>query len=117
MSVFLPHHTSDPLTNGDLPIPLLVFTISQRVSFPLAAVIDSDRRDKFWFEPYAIDTAYLHVTVFAVEVFVDKALNRGSLSAQQEAGFHFLKGVRLLRQRLLLADEEPKISDSTVSAF
>jgi uncharacterized protein HemY len=84
--------------------------------FPLAPVIGFERNQKTWFDPLTFDAAYLHIMVFAAEAFFDKIIGRQNHATNQDATLHFLKGVQLLRERLLRGDEEAKVSDSTVSA-
>ncbi|CZR65804.1 uncharacterized protein PAC_15704 [Phialocephala subalpina] len=92
------------------------FTASLGIMYPLAAVIDFHRKDKSWFELYTVDAVYLHVTVFAVQALANSLSCQVKYATKQEAGFHFLKGVQLLQQRLSTGDEEAKASDSTLSA-
>ncbi|KAF8847826.1 hypothetical protein BDZ45DRAFT_307962 [Acephala macrosclerotiorum] len=103
----------EPATWGDI---IKFFTISLRIMCPLASVVDFHRKEKSWFEPYALDAAYIHVTIFAVEAFAEKiTYQETTQSVKQEAALYFLKGVQLLRERLLTEDEEVKVSDSTIS--
>ncbi|KIW90657.1 uncharacterized protein Z519_08440 [Cladophialophora bantiana CBS 173.52] len=68
-----------------------------------------------WFDPLKFDAAYLHVTVFAAEVFMNKILGREYPTTNQDATVHFLKGIQILRKMLLLGDENTKPSDSTIA--
>jgi hypothetical protein len=93
----------------------LVSTIAMRVMFPLGAFIGFDMKDMAWFEYLTLDAAYLHVTVFGAEAFIDKLLGQSNHTPNPEATQHFVKGVQLLRERLFVGDEEAKVSNSTLS--
>jgi Fungal specific transcription factor domain len=83
--------------------------------FPLGAYIGFDRKDNTWFDLLVLDATYLHITAFAACAFLDKVIRQQENMASPETILHFLKGVRLLRERLLFSDEEAKVSDATVS--
>ncbi|EXJ76665.1 uncharacterized protein A1O5_01173 [Cladophialophora psammophila CBS 110553] len=91
------------------------FEMAARALFPLVMVTGFSHKDMAWFDPLKFDAAYLHVTVFAAEVFMDKLLGREYPTTNQDATVHFLKGVQILRKRLLLGDENTKPSDSTIA--
>ncbi|KIX02149.1 uncharacterized protein Z518_08088 [Rhinocladiella mackenziei CBS 650.93] len=91
------------------------FDMAARASFPLVMVTGFSNKDMAWLNPLKFDAAYLHVTVFAAEVFMDKVLGRQYPTTNQDATVHFLKGIQILRQRLLLGDENTKLSDSTIA--
>ena len=80
------------------------------------AAISFQRHEKNWFEAVGLDLAALHITVFAIEEFIDRILHRREKSDNVAARLHLQEGLRLLRERLLGDDDEKKISDSTVSA-
>lgn len=86
-----------------------------RASFPLVMVTGFGENDVSWFYPLKFDAAYLHITVFAAEVFMDRVLGRQYLTTNQDATVHFLKGVQILRRRLSLQDDNAKLSDSTIA--
>ncbi|KAK4936665.1 hypothetical protein LTR10_022517 [Elasticomyces elasticus] len=92
-----------------------VFDIAARALFPLVVVTGYSNKDMAWFNPLKFDPAYLHVTVFAAEIFMDKVLDRQYPATNRDATVHFLKGVQILRERLLLGDENTKPSDSTIA--
>lgn len=89
--------------------------MAARASFPLVAVTGFGEQDVSWFTPLKFDAAYLHVTMFAAEVFMDRVLGRQYLNTNQDATVHFLKGVQILRKRLSLRDDNTKLSDSTIA--
>jgi hypothetical protein len=82
--------------------------------FPLGGFIGWDKEDKTWFELLTVDATFLHITAFAAGAFIDTILCQQEQVTNPEATLH-LKGVRMLREKLLLQDEEAKLSDSTVS--
>ncbi|KIW32235.1 uncharacterized protein PV07_03795 [Cladophialophora immunda] len=91
------------------------FDMAARALFPLVMVTGFSHRDMDWFDPLKFDAAYLHVTVFAAEVFMDRILGRQYPTTNRDATVHFLKGIQILRNRLLLEDESTKFSNSTIA--
>ena len=51
---------------------------------------------------------YLQITAFSAGAFIGKVLGQPNHATSQEATLHYVKGVRILRERLLLRDEEGK---------
>jgi hypothetical protein len=86
-----------------------------RAIFPLVTVTAFTHNDKTWVELLKFDPAYLHVTVFAAEVFMDRVLSRQYPTTNRDATAHLLKGIQILRQRILLGDEHTPFSDSTMA--
>lgn len=82
--------------------------------FPLLVVIDFGQRDPSYFDLLKFDATYYHLTLFAAEAFIDTVLGRQNLQLNNKATRHFVIGVQLLREKLLLGDEDIKISDSTI---
>jgi len=96
-----------------------VFSNVMKYMFPLGEFIGFEGKDRTVFELLASDASFLHVTAFSAGAFIDMALRQrtdqqASINSQ-ESIMHFLKGVRLLREKLLLRDEEEILSDATVS--
>ena len=89
--------------------------VAMKVIFPLMVSIGfhSDVRGSLY--PIVHDAATLHITAFAVDGFVSRVLRRES-SYNAAATLHLLRGMKLLRERLLGSDDMLKISDSTMSA-
>lgn len=84
------------------------------VIFPLMAAIGFHTDSKDLLYPCAFDAAFLHITAFAVEGFIDRVLHRQDQGISEAAMLHFHKGLRLLRERLLGEDNEGKVSDPTI---
>ncbi|CAH0043372.1 unnamed protein product [Clonostachys solani] len=86
------------------------------IIFPLLNVVglrvDQEKR----LYPIQGDAAALHISVYAVEDFINKVLlyNR---SPSYNAMIHYHKGLRILRERLLGDDEKAKVADSTLGAI
>lgn len=68
------------------------------------------------FFPLGLDAVGLHVTVFAVDGFIDKILRQQTDYHSPLAILHFQKGLRMLRERLSGDDAESKTSDATIGA-
>ena len=86
-----------------------------RVIFPLMVAIGFHADNNESLYPLGSDAAFLHVTAFAVEEFIDRILRHQKTSTNPAAILHLQKGLRLLREKLLGGDDETKISDSTIS--
>ncbi len=89
--------------------------MAARALFPLVMVTGFSNKDMEWLDPLKFDAAYLHVTVFAAEVFMDRVLGRRYPNANQDATVHFLKGVQILRKRLLRGVENTRPSNPTIA--
>lgn len=85
-----------------------------RVIFPLLMAIGFQADNKEWLHILGQDPVALHISVFAVEGFIDKILHCRKNSINEAALLHFQKGLGLLRERILGQDDEVKISDSTI---
>lgn len=94
-----------------------------RIIYPLivAVGLPVDTRDSLY--PVDLfDAASLHITAFAMEVFVTRVIRRQENSTSNTAAMlHFQKGLSLVRERLLkndgdADDERSKISDSMIGA-
>jgi hypothetical protein len=95
----------------------IVCAIVMKIKFPLGEFISWNTKDTSCLDILALDAAYLHIMAFSAGAFIDKVLGQPNHATSQEATLHYLKGVRLLRERLLLRDEEEKVSDATVSVI
>ncbi|RDW63274.1 hypothetical protein BP6252_10819 [Coleophoma cylindrospora] len=88
--------------------------VASKVIFPLMAAISFPRDNQGWLYLIDVDTAALHITIFAIESFIDKILRHQVNSVNLPARLHFQEGLRLLRGRLLSEDDDTRISDSTM---
>ncbi|KAK7213782.1 hypothetical protein V2G26_020960 [Clonostachys chloroleuca] len=86
------------------------------IIFPLLNVVgirvDQEKR----LYPIQGDAAALHISVYAVEDFMNKVL-RYNRDSSYNAMIHYHKGLRILRERLLGDDEKAKTADSTLGAI
>jgi hypothetical protein len=89
--------------------------VAGKVMYPLMAATGFLAGNNDWLYPVELDAVSLHINAFAVEGFIDKVLRRQGNYMGTAAMLHFHKGVRLLQERLLGEDDEPKLSDSTRS--
>ncbi|RDW84448.1 hypothetical protein BP6252_02038 [Coleophoma cylindrospora] len=103
--------TVQPATLADL----LKFTsVAKEILFPLESCFIFERKDKRWFDPLTFDAAYLNAIVFSTRAYIDFMSGHKTPIISQAATLYFTKTIRLLRERLLLADEQANVSDSTV---
>lgn len=89
--------------------------IVMRFKFHLVEFISWNTKDTSCLDLLALDAAYLYTTGLSAGAFFDKILGQPNDATSQEATLHYLKGVRFLRERLLLRDEEEKVSNATLS--
>ncbi len=75
-----------------------------------------DRRAENWIAPLAVDPAYLHAMIFT-QFYFDALLTGKSFSISRRAMPHFLKTLKLLRERMADDDDQAKLSDSTAAAI
>ncbi|KAH8677970.1 hypothetical protein BX600DRAFT_431279 [Xylariales sp. PMI_506] len=104
---------ADTVDPGMMANLLRMSPLVMQIMFPLAMVMKLDMDSSAWFDLLILDAAYLHVTIFSIEIFVDKALGRPSANPRQVTR-HLLRAITLLRERLSLDDEENKVSDSSM---
>jgi hypothetical protein len=76
-----------------------------------------DRRAENWIAPLAVDPAYLHAMIFTSQFYFDALLTGKSASISRQAMPHFLKTLKLLRERMTDDDDQAKLSDSTAAAI
>jgi hypothetical protein len=76
-----------------------------------------DRRAENWIAPLAVDPAYLHAMIFTAQFYFDALVSEKSASIIRRSLPHFLKTLKLLRERMADDDDEAKLSDSTVAAI
>ena len=75
-----------------------------------------DRRAENWIAPLAVDPAYLHAMIFTSQFYFDALRTGKSVSISRRAMPHFLKTLKLLRERMA-DDNQAKLSDSTAAAI
>lgn len=82
--------------------------------FPLMMAIGFHSESGESLYPVEADPAALHITAFTVEEFIQRVLQRQQNSINPVSMLHLQRGLRLLRERLLGDEGDPKISDSTM---
>ncbi|KIW21108.1 hypothetical protein PV08_01687 [Exophiala spinifera] len=100
----------EPGTFGDI---MKFAAVAPKILFPLAVLIGFEPQDRDWCEGLTYDAAYLHATIFSVEVLVDNIMVRRHQDVNKNATRHLLKSVQLLREKLL-ENEDVFASDSTM---
>jgi len=93
---------------------MLVSSIAKQVLFPLESCIFFDRRAEVWIAPLALDPAYLHTMIFTADFYFDN-LQHSSLPKQNLLP-HYVKALKILRERFASDDERVKVSNSTMAA-
>jgi hypothetical protein len=84
--------------------------------YPLETCILFERRAEHWITPLTIDPAYLHAMIFTSQFYFDSIVPRKFSSITQRTLPHYLKTLKLLRERFAQADDEARLSNTTVWA-
>ncbi|KAI1846145.1 hypothetical protein JX266_007670 [Neoarthrinium moseri] len=91
-----------------------VSPIATKIISPLIAAIGYQPEKQGWLHIIGSDAAALHISVFAVEEFIEKVLRRHMYTENLTSMLHFQKGLEILQERLSGPDDQIKISDSTI---
>lgn len=95
---------------------ILVSSIAKQILFPLETCMFFNRRAEAWIAPLAFDPAYLHAMIFTSQYYFD-ALKIGTTSEASSISKtsvpHYLKTLKLLRERMAIGDDEIRLSDTT----
>lgn len=73
--------------------------------------ISQDSSD--WLRLLCIDSAFLHISAFAIQGFLETVLLRRPEGISSSSRQHFHLGAQLLGERLAASNEDAKISDAT----
>ncbi len=99
-----------------LSIVTPVFSISKQTLFPLETCILFQKTEEAWLEPLAFDPAYLNAMIFTTLDYFDFMRHRNRCTVSQRTLPHFVKALRLLRERLLHENDQA-LTTPTVSAI
>lgn len=95
----------------------LVSRIAKQSLYPLEPCVQFDKPDRRWLEPLASDAVFLHTMISTAEDFflmLTGTQNHGASECPANRDAHFSKALRLLRERLLQADNQDALSDNTI---
>ena len=92
-----------------------VSSLAMKVIYPLVVAIGFPVDTRDFLCAVVSDAAALHVTAFAVQWFFDRILRHRENYCSPASMLNLQKGLKILRERLLVGDEESKTSDSTIS--
>jgi hypothetical protein len=113
---------ADTVDVGKIDSVLKFSQIAKQVLFPLEPCIFFERRAEEWIGPLTTDPAYLHCLIFTSSYFFD-ALRHSSSPGQgmnvpinQQMMPHYIKGLRLLRDRMGSEDDPARCSNTTAAA-
>ncbi|KAJ6257178.1 hypothetical protein Dda_8064 [Drechslerella dactyloides] len=92
---------------------------SKEILFPLATCFAFDRENKTWWVALTVDPAYLNATAFVTSAYSSVIHSGGKTSATgrqlSAAGtMHFVKTLRMVRERLASDNQELLLSDGTI---
>jgi hypothetical protein len=65
----------------------------------------------------AFDAAFMHVMIFTSQCYFDAMASGTPSSISKKALSHYLKGIRLLRERFASEDNRAKLSITTIAAI
>ena len=94
-----------------------VSSIAKQVLFPLETCILFEGRAEAWIAPLAVDPAYLHAMIFTSQYYFDAIVARKPSPVNQRTLPHFLKTLRLLRERFAHGDDQSRLSNTTTAAI
>ena len=101
---------------GGSPNDQLVSSIAKQILFCLESCILFERRAEEWIAPMAVDSAYLHSRIFSSQYFFDAILPRKPSNSSALTSSHYLKTIRLLRNRLENDSDQVRLSNTTAAA-
>ncbi|KAI3333178.1 hypothetical protein F4824DRAFT_491169 [Ustulina deusta] len=90
-------------------------SIAKKLLFQMEKCIFFDRRVENWVAPIAVDSAFLHASIFTSLSHFDAILPHSLSCENQRMIYHYHKTVSLLRKRLLFDNDEIRLSNNTVS--
>jgi hypothetical protein len=85
--------------------------------FPLERCMFFDRRSENWIAPLAVDPAYLHAMIFTAQFYFDALKSQAPTFVSRRSMPHFVKTLKLLRERMADENDPERLSDSTVAAI
>ncbi|KAK3358803.1 hypothetical protein B0T25DRAFT_599686 [Lasiosphaeria hispida] len=93
--------------------------IAKQVLFALEPCILFERRAEDWVAPLVVDPAFLHTMIFMAQYYFDVVVPGNSRSPQvsHRALPHFLRTVKLLRDRFDRGDDQARLSFPTIAAI
>ena len=99
-------------TNSSLSVKS-VSSIAKQILFPLETCILFERRAEAWIAPLAVDPAYLHAMIFTSQYYFDAIATRRFSIVSHQALPHFLRTLKLLRERFAYGDNQSRLSNTT----
>ncbi|KIN08820.1 hypothetical protein OIDMADRAFT_175530 [Oidiodendron maius Zn] len=99
-----------------IEIVLRFSSIAKQILFCLESCILFERRAEEWIAPMAVDSAYLHSRIFSSQYFFDAILPRKPSTSSALTSSHYLKTIRLLRDRLEHDSDQVRLSNTTAAA-
>ncbi|KAK6358862.1 hypothetical protein TWF696_000042 [Orbilia brochopaga] len=87
---------------------------SKEILFPLEMCFAFERENKTWWVALTVDPAYLNATAFVTHAYSSVIRGGRGQPLSPTAIMHFVKTVRLVRERLASDDQELLLSDGTV---
>lgn len=79
-----------------------------------------DRRAESWIAPLAFDSAYLHAMIFTSQYYFDvlkPGLTSSNSSVSKTSMLHYLKALKLLRERMANGNDDIRLSDTTATTI
>ncbi|KAI0146158.1 hypothetical protein GGR57DRAFT_479644 [Xylariaceae sp. FL1272] len=90
---------------------------AKRLLYPIESYLAFKRRPEHWTIPLKVDPAFLHAKISTSLWYYEMIYPRKPFPHIQGAGtwFHYFKALSLLRQRLLVDDDDLRLSDYTLN--
>ncbi|KAI1765462.1 hypothetical protein GGR53DRAFT_261179 [Hypoxylon sp. FL1150] len=107
----------DAVEPRTVEVVLKFSSIAKQILFPLEPCVFFERRAQTWVEPLTFDPVFLHTMIFTSQSYFDVVATGRTLAATKVALHHFVKALKLLRERISRDDTHVTLSDNTLAAI
>ncbi|KAF6233984.1 hypothetical protein HO173_007814 [Letharia columbiana] len=107
---------ADAVEPSKVEFVLRFSSIAKQTLFPLDSCILFEKREEAWMEPLTFDPAFLNAMIFTTLDYFDSMRHRNRYTMSQQTLPHYLRTLRLLRERLLHENDQA-LTTPTVSAI
>ncbi|XDG06854.1 hypothetical protein ABKA04_006469 [Annulohypoxylon sp. FPYF3050] len=95
---------ADTIDEGSISAIIEFSTMAKKILFPLESCINFGPKTRAWMEALTVDAAYLHAMAFSAQGYFDLRCGRAPSNSAALTDPHVVKTLRLLRERLSMAD-------------
>ncbi|KAI0894868.1 hypothetical protein F4806DRAFT_497573 [Annulohypoxylon nitens] len=95
---------ADTIDDNSISAIIEFSTMAKKILFPLESCINFGPKTRAWMEALTVDAAYLHAMAFSAQGYFDLRCGRAPSNSAALTDPHVVKTLRLLRERLSMAD-------------